>query len=159
MCYPTVGLFPTRCTSQRETTTRATPLLHKVASPRQMVWWFLLPGERVSAQNILKLKQLCQQERALAQTYEIAQTFTALIHCGSDKGLNNWYGRVQASGLSEMQSFVRGLQADEAAVRAGLSMRWSQGQVEGTVNKVKLIKRQGYGRANFDLLRLKVLAS
>ena len=46
---------------------------------------------------------------------------------------------------------------NEAAVRAGLTLIWSNGQVEGNVNRLKLIKRQMYGRANFDLLRQRVL--
>lgn len=57
----------------------------------------------------------------------------------------------------ELRSFARGLGRDEPAVRAGLDLPWSQGQTEGQITRLKLIKRQGYGRAKFDLLRLRVL--
>ncbi len=57
----------------------------------------------------------------------------------------------------ELRSFARGLGRDEAAVRAGLDLPWSQGQTEGQITRLKLIKRQGYGRAKFDLLRQRVL--
>lgn len=57
----------------------------------------------------------------------------------------------------ELRSFARGLGRDEAAVRAGLDLPWSQGQTEGQITRLKLIKRQGYGRASFDLLRQRVL--
>jgi transposase len=53
---------------------------------------------------------------------------------------------------------ANGTEADWAAVEAGLSLPWSSGPVEGNINRLKLIKRQGYGRAKFDLLRLRVLA-
>jgi transposase len=59
--------------------------------------------------------------------------------------------------LWPLRKFVRGLQHDEAAVRAALSEIWSNGQSEGQINRLKLIKRQMYGRAKFDLLRLRVL--
>nr|MBA2734414.1 transposase [Acidobacteriota bacterium] len=52
---------------------------------------------------------------------------------------------------------AQGLLADEAAVRNALSSVWSNGQVEGQVNRLKMIKRQMYGRAKFDLLRARVL--
>ena len=56
-----------------------------------------------------------------------------------------------------MAAYARGLETDYAAVKAGLLQPWSNGQTEGQVNKLKLVKRQMYGRAKFDLLRLRVL--
>ena len=56
-----------------------------------------------------------------------------------------------------MRSFARGLRQDEAAVRAALTLDWSNGPVEGRVNRLKSIKRSMYGRARFDLLRARVL--
>jgi transposase len=61
------------------------------------------------------------------------------------------------SSIKELAAYARGLEADYAAVKAGLSEPWSNGQTEGQVNKLKLLKRQMYGRANVDLLRLRVL--
>ena len=58
-----------------------------------------------------------------------------------------------------MRRFAASLRKDLAAVRAGLTQEWSNGPVEGFVNKLKLVKRQGYGRAGFDLLRARVLAA
>ena len=58
-----------------------------------------------------------------------------------------------------MQRFAKGLRADLDAVRAGLTETWSNGPTEGFVHKLKLLKRQGYGRASFDLLRQRVLAA
>jgi transposase len=61
--------------------------------------------------------------------------------------------------VPELQSFAAGLRRDKAAVMAALSLPYSNGQVEGQVNRIKLIKRTMYGRANFDLLRQRVLAA
>jgi transposase len=64
---------------------------------------------------------------------------------------------VQATGPHELRGFSRNLGRDWDAVHAGLTKRWSSGSVEGHVYKLKVIKRQMYGRANFDLLRKRVL--
>jgi transposase len=71
--------------------------------------------------------------------------------------LDAWLGAVQASHLKAFQSFVTGVQQDKDAVLAGLTLPWSNGPVEGQVNRLKLIKRSMYGRAKFDLLKLRVL--
>ena len=85
------------------------------------------------------------------------QAFIALLHQKTDQGLTGWLEEAQQSSVAELISFANGLVRDEAAVRAGLSLSWSQGQVEGAVNRLKLIKRSMYGRAKFDLLRIRVL--
>ncbi len=60
-------------------------------------------------------------------------------------------------GIQASQNFATGLQRDYEAVKAALTYEWSNGQVEGQVNRLKFVKRQGYGRAKFDLLRKQVL--
>lgn len=70
----------------------------------------------------------------------------------------DWLAQVIApGGVKELRAFAEGLKRDEAAVRAALRLKWSNGPVEGAVNRLKTIKRQMYGRANFDLLRQRVL--
>jgi len=71
--------------------------------------------------------------------------------------LDDWLGAVQASHLKAFQSFVTGVQQDKDAVLAGLTLPWSNGPLEGNVNRLKLIKRSMYGRAEFDLLKFRVL--
>jgi transposase len=68
-----------------------------------------------------------------------------------------WLTSATTSGIAELDRFARGWTDDRAAVEAGLSLEWSNGQTEGQVNKLKLLKRSMYGRANFDLLRLRLL--
>jgi transposase len=71
--------------------------------------------------------------------------------------LEEWLGRAESSELVGIAGFAQGIRRDLAAVTAALSSEWSNGQTEGQVHRLKLLKRQGYGRANFDLLRLRVL--
>jgi transposase len=105
------------------------------------------------------LKQLTESCSDAAKAYALAQSFTQMVRERDEAALDGWFEAVEDSGLQELRSFAAGLRRDEAAVRAGLSLPWSQGQVEGQVNRLKLIKRSGYGRANFDLLRQRVLAA
>ena len=68
-----------------------------------------------------------------------------------------WMDHVERAGSAALQSFVAGLRTDLAAVTAGLTLAWNSGPVEGTVNRIKTLKRQMYGRAHLDLLRKRLL--
>ena len=69
----------------------------------------------------------------------------------------DWLERARSCGVETLQTFAAGLRQDGAAVRAALSLPWSSGQAEGQINRLKMLKRQTYGRAGFDLLRRRVL--
>jgi len=71
--------------------------------------------------------------------------------------LDPWLVRAQQSSSMELRGFASGIKRDYAAVKAALSLPWSQGQVEGQITRLKLLKRQMYGRARFELLRSRVL--
>ncbi len=66
-------------------------------------------------------------------------------------------GSASGSGIAALRGFAIGLRADYAAVEAGLTLEWSNGQTEGQINRLKLLKQQMYGRAGFTLLRQRVL--
>ena len=88
----------------------------------------------------------------------MAQEFCRLVRDRQAESLDEWMARTHDEGVPrELRGFADGLKQDDAAVRAALSLEWSNGQVEGQVNRLKLIKRQMYGRAGFDLLRQRVL--
>ncbi|WP_084489446.1 transposase [Nocardia niwae] len=76
---------------------------------------------------------------------------------GSD--LETWMKAVDADNHPALHSFVRGLRRDQDAATAGLSMERNSGAVEGHVNRIKMIKRQMFGRTNLDLLRKRILLS
>jgi transposase len=83
----------------------------------------------------------------------LPQAFLALARERRGSDLAAWITAATDSGLEELARFARGLQKDLAAVTAGLTLPWSNGPVEGQVTRLKLLKRQGYGRAGFPLLR------
>jgi transposase len=91
------------------------------------------------------------------QTYELVQQFTHMLHTRTGDQLDAWLEKVQESSIRELQGFVAGVERDKAAVVAGLTLPQNNGVVEGKVNKLKLIKRMMFGRAEFPLLRQRVL--
>ena len=73
------------------------------------------------------------------------------------EALDSWLKRAKESRVTELNSFVNGIRRDYAAVRAAFCLSWSNGVVEGNINRLKYLKRQMFGRAQLDLLRIKVL--
>jgi hypothetical protein len=90
-------------------------------------------------------------------TYHLVETFLQMVRERKGERLDAWLIEAEASGLEALQSFVSGIRQDKDAVLAGLTLPWSNGPTEGQVNRLKLIKRSMYGRAQFALLRLRVL--
>ncbi len=103
------------------------------------------------------LAAFCQVSTALKKAYNLVQDFLSMVHKREGYRLDTWLEQVESSDLSELHSFATGVERDKAAVRAGLTWWLNNGVVEGSVTKVKLIKRQMYGRAGFALLRQRVL--
>ena len=85
---------------------------------------------------------------------EHARAFADLLRQGDTAALDPW---LEAAATTELRGIATGLKQDKAAVRAAIAEPWSNGPVEGQVNRLKLIKRSIYGRAKFDLLRQRVL--
>jgi transposase len=81
-----------------------------------------------------------------------------MIRKRNASALESWLEAARASGIPELRTFATGMKRDKASIQAALTYEWSQGQVEGQIHRLKLIKRQAYGRAGFDLLRHRVLA-
>ena len=92
-----------------------------------------------------------------AKTWQLVQQGAAMIRQRQAADLDAWLQTCQASPSVELQNFVDVLQRDYAAVKAALTLPWSNGPVEGHINRLKLIKRSGYGRMQLDLLRQRVL--
>ena len=120
--------------------------------------WLLLKKEKASTeveQSFLSnLKEICP----VIQTVEdLADEFITLVKNRQAKELDGWLEKAIKSKVAEMKSFANGIKKDKAPVVAALTYEWSNGQVEGQVNRLKTIKREMYGRAKFDLLRARVL--
>ena len=120
---------------------------------------FMRRQEKLSREQKAYLDRLCEADRALADTRRLTQEFAKMVRGLGGEKLDGWLEEAEASEAEVMKKFATALRKDLAAVRAGLTEEWSNGPVEGFVTKLKLIKRQGYGRANFDLLRARALAA
>lgn len=103
------------------------------------------------------LNHLREAGGAVQKAIDLAERFGVLVRERRAAGLGDWLTEADAGGLAEFGGLARSIRQDEAAVRAGLSEAWSNGPVEGRVNRLKLIKRSMYGRAGFALLKARVL--
>jgi hypothetical protein len=126
-------------------------------SPREVGWLLLRPAAQLAATDHQYVEAVRQADPVLAAAVDLTRAFAATVRGRQPDRLEEWLRTAHASGIAEFQGMAAGLERDQAAVAAALSERWSNGQTEGQVLRLKLITRQGYGRANFDLLRQRVL--
>jgi len=122
-------------------------------------WLCLRPPDQLDTVERDALQEILEDDQRLAFGYELLQRFRNLIARRSVRELDQWLEDAAASELRPFVSLSNGIQADHAAVVNGLTLPWSTGPVEGTVTRVKLIKRQGYGRASTHLLRRRVISA
>jgi transposase len=94
---------------------------------------------------------------SLETTYQRVQDFLVMLRKREGERLDAWLTQVHESELPELESFAQGVERDKSAVQAGLTLANNNGQVEGQVTRIKLIKRMMYGKAGFALLRQRVL--
>jgi transposase len=107
-------------------------------------------------QHLLTLLEQTHPQVNVACT--LAQAFVKMIRSRNASAFQPWLEEAARSGLPELRTCAAGIKRDQAAILAALTYEWSQGQVEGQVHRLKLLKRQSYGQAGFDLLRHRVLA-
>lgn len=129
----------------------------KAPSVRVVTSWITRRPDRLDDDQAQQLKTILSRCPELDRTAEHVRTFAELMNNRQGRHLGQWVDRVQADDLPALHTFTTGLGQDLDAVIAGLSLRYSSGAVEGHNNKIKMLKRQMFGRANFDLLRKRVL--
>jgi transposase len=128
----------------------------ELPSARQLSWLLVQEVDKLADDDIKMLKYI-QQDDLVARAYRLAQQFVKIVREHIHQSLEPWLASCVASAIPDLASFAIGLQSDFDAVLAALTTGWSNGQTEGQVNRLKMIKRTMYGRASFKLLRLKVL--
>ncbi len=121
------------------------------------IWLFVRNPNQLEEIEQEDLAAFCQASAPLKKAYDLLQDFLSMVHQREGQRLDAWLARVAESGLPELQSFAAGVEKDKDAVQAGLTWPINNGMVEGHVTKLKLIKRTMYGRADFALLRQRVL--
>ena len=126
---------------------------------RDLTGWLLRHPDSLDSDDQLKCKEILARCPDLDAVAGHVTAFAELM-CGlGGERLHEWIARVEADRLPDLHSFTAGLKRDLAAVVNGLTLPYSSGAVEGNVNRIKMLKRQMYGRASFDLLRKRVLLS
>jgi transposase len=125
-------------------------------SSKQMAWLLVREPDRLTSEAVAVIEHL-QQDAEIAHVYDLAQQFGQMVKHRLADQLDPWLEQCETVNAAPVHNFALSLRQDYAAVRAALETPWSNGQTEGQVNRLKFIKRQMYGRASFDLLRLKVI--
>jgi transposase len=128
----------------------------QLPSPRALAWLLLHEPKRLDNTDKLVLAHL-RTDPMLAEAHELAQDFQQMVRQRQPERLDAWFERCREAAASELANFAVGMQREEAPIRAALSEPWSTGPVEGQITRLKSIKRQIYGRASLDVLRIRVL--
>lgn len=126
-------------------------------APRQAAWWLGRPDDDLTDGQRGALAALLAAQPTLAEARTLALEFARLVRERDGAALAPWLVAAEASGVAALRGFAEGLRRDEAAVQAALDHAWSSGQVEGQVNRLKLVKRAMFGRAGFAFLRQRFL--
>ena len=125
-------------------------------SSRGAAFLMILPSSKLTKVQQQQVAQM-NLNQELQAVYLLSQEFVTMLKEGLVEALEGWLKRAKACHVTELGSFVNGIRRDYAAVRAAFSLPWSNGTTEGHVNRLKFLKRQMFGRAHLDLLRVKVL--
>ena len=133
-------------------TTRAPSLW----APKQLVWVLFKDKDQLKDIEPAFLEYVLQHETT-QRAYSLVQEFRRMVHERKSDLLDEWIITAEKSQIVELRNFANNIRLDYQAVRAGLTEEWSNGQTEGQNTRLKLLKRQMYGRAKLDLLRQRVL--
>src|SRR6218665_1478434 len=135
-------------------------------SSKQLAWMFVQPRATLTPMEAATLARL-EQDTEAARVMPLVRRFAELVRergvthgdepINACKRFEAWLGEARTCGVRAVETFAQGLEQDGAAVRAALTTTWGNAQAEGQITKLKLLKRQMYGRASFDLLRRRVL--
>ncbi len=151
----TLKALPPTPSKHKRASIQSNPLLTLSAS--KATWLFFRKHEDLEPEEQETLQQLRQASPHLETAYQLVDEFLQMVRERTGEGLDEWLGKVKTSRLQAFRTFVTGVQKDKEAVLAGLTLPWSNGPLEGHINRLKLIKRSMYGRAEFDLLKIRVL--
>nr|WP_232542455.1 ISL3 family transposase [Nocardia bovistercoris] len=130
-----------------------------VITPRKVAGWIMGRPDELDDDERDRLRAITERCEEIAVTTQLAAEFAMILRQLRGDELSDWAQRAEACGVREISAFAITLRRDWDAVVAGLSLSYSNGPTEGNVNRLKTIKRAMYGRAGFDLLRRRVLAT
>ena len=144
---------------KRERAGAARPSAPPPPSPRQLSFEWVRRPENRKPNEQRRIDAIRASSDELATALDIADEFADLIRKRSSKTLGDWLVTGEASSSPEIRRYAEGIRRDESAVLAAVTQRWSNGPVEGHINRLNTVKRQMYGRAGFVLLRARILCA
>jgi transposase len=142
--------------SRKPASTTAEPRSRRLTS-RTLATLVLRPPDTLADTQQQLIETACQLHPEIQIATQLASAFATMLREREVDHLDTWLHETANCQIPSLAGFVSGIMRDYAAVKAAFSLPWSNGQVEGQVNRLKFIKRQMYGRAKFDLLRARVL--
>src|SRR4029453_7858779 len=128
-----------------------------ILPPRPATWLVLRRETQRTEAEAQQLTQLHAQSPAVAEAIDLAQDFATLVRQRQPERLDPWLLRATTSAVDAVRRFASGLSEDYEAVKAGVTLPWSTSPVEGHINRLKMLKRQMFGRARLDLLSRRFL--
>jgi transposase len=137
-------------------TIREPPGKQRLPVARRLVWLFLHSIEKLKPEE-KQLRDQLMKHPVLVRAYKLAHDFQSMVREREAHAFEGWLHECEGSNIPEFVNLAHGMRKDYLAIQAALRSNWSNGQTEGHINRLKLLKRQMYGRANFDLLRLRYL--
>jgi transposase len=160
-CYDAVRRFVTRRLAalgkKRQRANAATCKHPPAPSARELAFGVIRQPKQRKPEEQARVDLLRGINEEFGEVLALAEELAAMLRKQSATSLQQWRVKAEACASPDMKGFVQGIRQDEAAVAAAISEPWSNGPVEGQVNRLKMIKRQMYGRASFQLLRARVL--
>jgi transposase len=150
------GIPPRRQARRQRLPVVAEPVSEPL-TPRRATWLVLRREAKRTEAEAQQLIQLHAQSAEVAEAIDLAQDFATLVRQRQPERLDPWLTRATTSTLAAFQRFASGLREDYAAVKAGVTLPWSTSPVEGHINRLKMVKRQMFGRAHLDLLSRRFL--
>lgn len=139
-------------TAPGQTRARLRPL-----SARQALWLLLRPPGALTPTEDIMRTRLLDGTPTIGLALAAIAAFRQMVRTRDRAALDPWLDAAQASTVPELRTFAASLRRDYEAIAAALDFPWSSGHVEGQVTKIKLRKREMFGRGSFDLLRRRVL--
>ncbi|WHQ70535.1 ISL3-like element ISMex24 family transposase [Methylorubrum extorquens] len=128
--------------------------LQRVPSARTLARWLTTGRDRLTKAETLTVATVEDGMPALVEAREVVGAFQTMVRAMEPGRLEGWLRRAEASLVA---SFARGIGRDRSAVQAAITLPWSNGQTEGQITKLKLVKRQMYGRGKIDLLQARLI--
>lgn len=129
----------------------------QVSSARSLSWLLVHPAPTLTDDKQRRLGTILAASEMVKNAYPLIQAFGRMVRERQADALEPWLLAAEQSSQPDLRRFAAGLRRDQRAVTNALQFEWSNGTTEGAITRLKLIKRMGYGRASFELLRRRVL--